>query len=167
MGKFGQHAGVIPLHLLVEEHPGIFNDTGPRFVSSERRWFLKYSVPITTQGFRTHTEHRVTPPAGITNTSSSSNLVFSGGLPSRYWPAQPCLASVGNQSWAAGWHGCWQAISSSYHHYLCLLQQPQHIQQSKPNILHYSKTQLYEYVNLTSVMLYFNNVHVLTNKHCG
>ncbi len=35
------------------------------------------------------------PPAGLTNTSSSSNLVFTGGLPSRYWPAQPCLASVG------------------------------------------------------------------------
>ncbi len=32
------------------------------------------------------------PPAGLTNTSSSSNLVFPGGLPSRYWPAQPCLA---------------------------------------------------------------------------
>ncbi len=42
------------------------------------------------------------PPAGLTNTPSSSNLVFPGGLPSRYWPAQPCLASVGNRSWAAG-----------------------------------------------------------------
>ncbi len=28
--------------------------------------------------------------------------VFPGGLPSSYWPAQPCLASVGNRSWAAG-----------------------------------------------------------------
>ncbi len=37
------------------------------------------------------------PPAGLTNTSSNSNLVFPGGLPSRYWPG---LASVGNQSWA-------------------------------------------------------------------
>ncbi len=46
------------------------------------------------------------PPAGLTNTSSSSNLVFPGGLPSRYWPAQPCLVSVGNQSWATGWYGC-------------------------------------------------------------
>ncbi len=26
------------------------------------------------------------PPAGLTNTSSSSNLVFLGGLPYRYWP---------------------------------------------------------------------------------
>ncbi len=46
------------------------------------------------------------PPAGLTNISSSSNLVFTGGLPSRYWPAQTCLASVGNRSWAAGWYGC-------------------------------------------------------------
>ncbi len=38
------------------------------------------------------------PPAGLTNTSSSRNLVFTGGLPSRYWPAQPCLASVGKRS---------------------------------------------------------------------
>ncbi len=47
------------------------------------------------------------PPAGLTNTSSSSNLVFPGCLLSRYWPAQPCLASVGDRSWAAGWYGCW------------------------------------------------------------
>ncbi len=26
------------------------------------------------------------PPAGLTNTSFSNNLVFPGGLPSRYWP---------------------------------------------------------------------------------
>ncbi len=39
--------------------------------------------------------------AGLTNTSSSSNIVFPGGLPGTY-QAQPCLASVGNQSWAAG-----------------------------------------------------------------
>ncbi len=56
-------------------------------------------------GVRTHTDHRVSPPAGLTNTSSSSNLVFPGGLPSRYWPAQPRLASVGNRSWAAGRYG--------------------------------------------------------------
>ncbi len=62
------------------------------------------------------------PPAGLSNTSSSSNLVFPGGLPSRYWPAQPYLASVDNRSWAAGWYGCWQKclnelFSTSYPHF--------------------------------------------------
>ncbi len=37
-------------------------------------------------GVRTHTDHRVSTPAVLTNTSSSSNLVFPGGLQSRYWP---------------------------------------------------------------------------------
>ncbi len=52
-------------------------------------------------GVRTHTDHRGSP-AGLTNTSSSSNLVFPGGLHPGTDQAQPCLASVGNQSWAAG-----------------------------------------------------------------
>ncbi len=44
-----------------------------------------YSIvsPSLHRGVRTHTDH--------------SNLVFPGGLPSRYWPAQPCLASLGLQ----------------------------------------------------------------------
>ncbi len=55
------------------------------------------------------------PPAGLSNTSSSSNLVFPRGLPSRYWPAQPYLASVGNRSWAAGWYGCgFTSLQSQY-----------------------------------------------------
>ncbi len=62
---------------------------------------------------RTHTDHRVSTPAGLTNTSSSSNPVFPGGLPSSYWPAQPCIASVGNRSWAAGWYGC-RLIADNY-----------------------------------------------------
>jgi len=37
------------------------------------------------------------PPAGLTNTSSSSNVYHPGTN-----QAQPCLASVGNQSWASG-----------------------------------------------------------------
>ncbi len=36
------------------------------------------------------------PPAGLTNTSSNSNLVFPGGLPSGTDQAQCCLASVDN-----------------------------------------------------------------------
>ncbi len=53
MGIFGQDAGVTPL-LFFEGHSGIFNDhreAGPWFiVSSERRCFLQYSVPITILG---------------------------------------------------------------------------------------------------------------------
>jgi len=35
------------------------------------------------------------------------------GATGQIWPvtftnqAQPCLASVGNQSWATEWYGCW------------------------------------------------------------
>ncbi len=76
---------------LYEKCHGISNDhreSGPRFnVLSEIRCFFTVLGPTQTTGWA--------PPAGLTNTSSSSNLVFTGGLPSRYWPAQPCLASVG------------------------------------------------------------------------
>ncbi len=36
---------------------------------------------------------RWAPPAGFTNTSSNSNVVFSGGLPSRYWPGSSQVKS--------------------------------------------------------------------------
>ncbi len=112
MGEFSQDAGVKPL-LFFKWHPGIFNDhreSGPRFnVSSEGRCFFTVLCPRHYTGALGPTQTTVwAPPAGLTNTSSSSNLVFPGGLPSRYWPAQPCLASVGNQSWAARWYSCWQ-----------------------------------------------------------
>ncbi len=102
MGKFGQDAGVKPL-LFFERHLGIFKDhreSGARFNVSSKGWcfFLQYSFPVTILG-------RILGP---TNTSSSSNLVFPGGLPSGTDQAQPCLVSVGSQSWAAGWYGCWQ-----------------------------------------------------------
>ncbi len=90
---------------LYENCHGIFNDhreSGPRFNISSEVWCPRHYTgalgPTQTTGWA--------PPAGFTNTSSNSNLVFPGGLPSRYWPAQPCLASVGDQSWAAGWYGC-------------------------------------------------------------
>ncbi len=74
--------GVTPL-LFFEGHPGIFNDhreSGPRFnISSEGRAFSSIVSPSLYWGIRTHTDHRVS-----TNTSSNSNLVFPGGLPSRY-----------------------------------------------------------------------------------
>ncbi len=86
---------------LFKRHPGIFNDhreSGPRFnVSSEGRCFLQCPHHYTGALGPTQTVWWA-PHSGLTNTSSSSNLVF--------WPAQPCLASVGNLSWAAGWYGC-------------------------------------------------------------
>ncbi len=35
------------------------------------------------------------PPASLTNTSSNSNIVFPGGLPSRYWPDSTLLSFSG------------------------------------------------------------------------
>ncbi len=53
------------------------------------------------------------PPAGLTNTSSSSNLVFPGGLPSRYWPVSTPLSFSGQpvlgcrKTWLLyGWYAC-------------------------------------------------------------
>ncbi len=71
---------VTPL-LFLKWHRGIFNDreSGPRFnVSSEGRCFLTVVSPSLYWGVRTHTDHRVSTPAGLTNTSSNSNLVFPG-----------------------------------------------------------------------------------------
>ncbi len=105
IGKYRQDTGVTPL-LFFKGLPGIFNDrreSGTRFNVSYEGWcFLQYSVRVTILGHydphRPQGEH----PLLVSLTPSSCNLVFPGGLPSRYWPAQPCLASVGNQSWAAG-----------------------------------------------------------------
>ncbi len=95
---------------LYEKCHGIFNDhrkSRPRFnFSADRQCFLTEYCPRHYTGVLGPTQTTGwAPPAGLTNTSSSSNLVFPGGLPSRNWPAQPCLASVGNRSWAAGWYG--------------------------------------------------------------
>ncbi len=80
-GIWPGHWGYTPT--LYEKCHTIFNDhkeSGPQFnVSSERRCFFdSYSVkgPTQTAGWAPH--------AGLTNTSSSCNLVFTGGLPSRY-----------------------------------------------------------------------------------
>ncbi len=104
MGKFDQDAGVTPLQFF-EGHPGIFNDhreSGSRFnVSSEGRCLLTVKClhhyswalgPTQTTGW----------PAGLTNTSSNSNLVFQGGLSSRYWPGSTLL-SFSRQAVL----GCW------------------------------------------------------------
>ncbi len=115
MGKFGQDAGVTPL-LFSKDIPGFLMTTESQDLGLTSHlkdgacW--QYSVPVTTGVLGPTQTTGWAPPAGLTNTSSSSNLVISGGLPSRYWPAQPCLASVGNRSWAAGWYGCWYIVLS-------------------------------------------------------
>ncbi len=50
-------------------------------VSSERRYLLQYSVPVTIPGALGPTQTTGwAPPAGLTNTSSNSSLVFPRGL---------------------------------------------------------------------------------------
>ncbi len=87
---------------------GFFNDhreSGPWFnISYERRCLFDSIVsPSLYWGVRTHTDHRESTPCWPTNTSSNGNLD-----PDH---AQPCLASVGNPSWAAGWYGCGSYLS--------------------------------------------------------
>ncbi len=83
--EFGQDTRDTPLTLYEKCH-GIFNDhrESGRLI---RKMVLFDSImsPSLYWGIRTHTDHRVSTPAGITNTSSNSNLVFPGGLPSRQW----------------------------------------------------------------------------------
>ncbi len=83
-GIWPGHQGYTPT--LYEKCHGIFNDhrESGRLI---RKMVLFDSImsPSLYWGIRTHTDHRVSTPAGITNTSSNSNLVFPGGLPSRQW----------------------------------------------------------------------------------
>ncbi len=84
---------------LYEKCHGIFNDhreSGPRFnVSSEKRCLLTVVSPSPYWALGPTLTTGWAPPAGLTNTSSSSNLVFSGGLPSRYWPGSALLSFSG------------------------------------------------------------------------
>ncbi len=56
-----------------------------------------YSIvsPSLYWGVRTHTDHRVRPPLWPHEHLIQQQPIFPRSLPSRYWPAQPCLASVG------------------------------------------------------------------------
>jgi len=74
------------LHLtLYEKCHGILNDhkeSGPRFNVSSEGWCSFNSIvsPSLYWGVRTLTDHMVSAPyTDLTNTSSSSNLVFPGG----------------------------------------------------------------------------------------
>ncbi len=77
--------------LFFEGHHGFFNYH--REPGLMRRTVLFYSIvsPSLYWGVRTPQTTGWAPPAGLTNTTSSSNLVFPGGLPSRYWPGSTLL----------------------------------------------------------------------------
>ncbi len=70
-------------------------DLGLTSHSKDCAFFWQYSAPITTGTLGTSQTTGWAPPAGLTNTSSSSNLVFPGGLPSRYWPGSTLLSFSG------------------------------------------------------------------------
>ncbi len=79
---------------------GIFNDhreSGPWFnISSKIQCFLTVQCTRHYTGVLGTTQTTGwAPPAGFTNTSSNSNLVFPRGLPSRYWPGSTLLSSSG------------------------------------------------------------------------
>ncbi len=87
-GKFGQDAEVTPLTLLFSKDILGFlmtTESQDLGLTSHPKDGAFYSIvsPSLYWGVRTHTDHRVSTPAGLTNTSSSSNLVFPEGLPSR------------------------------------------------------------------------------------
>ncbi len=113
-GIWPGHRGYTPT--LYEKCHGIFNDhreSGPRFnVSSERRCSFDSIVspslywvgPTQTTGWA--------PPAGLTNTSSNSNLVFPGGLPSRYRPGSTLLIFSGQPVLGCRVIWLWQYVPS-------------------------------------------------------
>ncbi len=93
---------------LFERHPGIFNDhreSGPRFnVSSEGRCYFDSIVsPSLYWGVRTPQTTGWAPAAGLTNTSSSSNLVFPRRSPIQVLTSSTLLSFSGATSF--GLHG--------------------------------------------------------------
>ncbi len=90
--EFGQDTGVTPL-LFTRSALGFLMTTESQDLglTSHPKDGAFYSIvslsPTQTTGWA--------PPAGLTNTSSSSNLVFPGGLPSRYWPGSTLLSFSG------------------------------------------------------------------------
>ncbi len=108
--EFGQDTGVTPL-LFTRSAMGFLMTTESQDLGLTSHpkdgAFWQYTVPVTTGVLGPTQTTGWAPPAGLTNTSSNSNLlqpqeVSHPGTDQ----AQPCLASVGNQSWAAGWYGC-------------------------------------------------------------
>ncbi len=98
MDKFGD-MGLHP-YSFSNEHHGILMTTESQDLSltSHPKDGAFYSIvsPSLHWGVRTHTQTTGwAPPSGLTYTSSSSNLVFPGGLPSRYWPGSALLSFSG------------------------------------------------------------------------
>ncbi len=105
MGKFGRDGGVTPLlfskdilgFLMTTENQDLGLMSHPKDGA-----FLQFSVPVTILGCLGPTQTTGwAPPAGLTNTSFSSNLVFPGDLPSRYWPGSTLLSFSGKP--VLGW----------------------------------------------------------------
>ncbi len=84
--EFGQDTGVTPLHftksamgfLMTTESQDLGLTSHPK-----DGVFWQYSVPVYTGALWPTQTAEWAPPAGLTNISSSSNLVFPGGLPYR------------------------------------------------------------------------------------
>ncbi len=77
--------------------------------------FWLYSVPFHYTGALGPTQTTGwASPSGLTNTSSISNLVFPGGLPSRYWPGSNLLSFSGQPVLGCRVIWLWLSISSPY-----------------------------------------------------
>ncbi len=82
--------------LFLEGHPGFFYESGPQFnISSKGQFLFSVWCPHHYTGALGPTQTAGWAHSGLSNTSFSSNLVFSGGLPSRYWPGSTLLSFSG------------------------------------------------------------------------
>ncbi len=127
MGIWPGQRGYTPT--LYEKCHGIFNDhreSGPRFnVSSERQCLLTVQCPRHYTGALGPTQTTVwAPPAGLTDTSSSSNLVFPGGLPSRYWPGSALLSFSGQPVLGCRVIWLWQSRVQAHPQFITLYLSP-------------------------------------------
>ncbi len=93
--EFGQDTGVTPLlftrsamgFLMTTESQDLGLTSHPKDGFLFDSHYIGVLGPTQTAGWAS--------PAGLTNTSSISNLVFTGGLPSRYWPGSTLLSFSG------------------------------------------------------------------------
>ncbi len=106
-GLLGGHDGQRPMGHDAEVTPLLFSkdilgflmttESQDLSLTSQPKDGALYSIvsPSLHWGVSTHTDCRVSTPTGLTNTSSNSNLVFTGGLPSRYRPGSTLLSFSG------------------------------------------------------------------------
>ncbi len=102
---------------LYEKCHGVYNDhreSGPRFnVSSEGQCFWQYYPHHYTGALGPTQTTGWAPPAGLTNTSSSRNLVFPG-VSVQVLTSSTLLSFSGNRSWAKAWYGILYVIKLLY-----------------------------------------------------